>query len=630
MCGINGIVDLGPSGMQEAARGALLERMNSAIAHRGPDAEGLLVKPSMGFGFRRLSILDLSPSGNQPMWDTSGKVVLVFNGEIYNYIELRESLTRKGYAFRSGSDSEVLLNSYLEYGEKCVESFNGMWAFAIFDFRTNLLFCSRDRFGVKPFYYRVQDRQVYFSSELKALHAVCGLRRANRRKVFRYLAYGFRLNDGETFLEGCSELLPGTNLFCRDGQITFKKYWSLQENRFTHRRNTTCFEEYGSLFKDAVKIRFRSDVPVALLLSGGLDSTSIARVADQFAAQGALGQHRVHAYVASFPGFIYDETERVRRFISTCPHISLHEMTIDSRQITAGLENTLYSLDHPLGSFAGIAHNRIMKRCREDGVKVVLNGQGSDEALAGYDRYIAGAHLLDQWLSGNGRFRKEFRALNQHNGFSKIFLLAQMVKSMLSKPLSAFLRAAFQERSLGCLDGGFIRDNLGHFDFEYQFTFKGKNLTRYLLNAINYQDLNMILHYEDISSMQQSVEVRSPFMDYRIMEFAFSIPNELKFHQGVTKRIHRETIGNMLPDFITGNRQKIGFATPFDDYLISDPPFREYVFDVLQSSSFRSRTIWNPRKVLRRFETPQRTPQFPFWRFLNLEIWSNAYGIQNL
>ncbi|AEE53265.1 asparagine synthase (glutamine-hydrolyzing) [Haliscomenobacter hydrossis] len=632
MCGINGVLFLShqPQIQTEQTCQTVLQLMNDTIAHRGPDSDGIVVKSPVGFGFRRLSIIDLSSSANQPMLSKDGQVMLIFNGEIYNYLEIKQQLMALGHTFRTDSDTEVILNSYLEYGESCIHHFNGMWAFAIYDFRKKRLFCSRDRLGVKPFYYCVKDQLLYFSSELKSLHAVLKLQQANLPKVYEYLAYGYRINDGETFFEDCYELLPGTNLLVEGAQLILHRYWKLGENLFQHDPALSFQEEYVKLFESAVKLRYRSDVPVALLLSGGLDSTSIAKVTDNLIQRGELSQNEIHAFIASFPGFDEDETPIAREFIKTCKNIHLHEMVIDSEKTVDDLENTIYALDHPVFSFNVVAHHNIMQACKQRGIKVVLNGQGSDEAFAGYDRYISGAYLVNQLISRDGNFVEEFKALNKFNGYSSFFLCAQMLKSVMNQRFSAYLRAKYQEKSLACLDPGFVKDAYDHYKPTYRFSTQGNNFTNYLLKQIKYEGLNQILHYEDVSSMSQSIEVRSPFMDYRMMEFAFSIPNDLKFKNGVTKLIQRQTIGKMLPKSITESRKKIGFRAPFVDYLSSDPNFKIYVSDMMNSQRFSAKKIWKANKIQHVFENAKQHPNFPFWRIINLEVWSKVYNITNL
>jgi asparagine synthase (glutamine-hydrolysing) len=632
MCGINGFFSLNNSidfKIQDDVK-SNLKLMNDLIAHRGPDSDGLYLRNPICFGFRRLSIIDLTDDANQPMISSDGEIVIIFNGEIYNYIEIKQELIKKGYVFKTQSDTEVIINSYIEYGFNCIQKFNGMWAFAIYDFRKSILFCSRDRFGVKPFYYFLNNDSLFFSSELKSLHQVCNLRCANLSKTFEYLAYGYRINDGETFFENCFELLPGTNLIYENNQIKFQKYWKLEINSYKHDNSLNFHEEYSQLFESAVRLRYRSDVPVGILLSGGFDSSSIAKVTDNLIEKGKLEQNEIHAFIASFPNFKDDETAIAREFIKTCKHVKLHEMLIDSESIVNNFEKTVYGFDHPVGSFATIAHNNLMKKCAERGIKVVLNGQGSDEAFAGYSRYISGVHLLDQLFSQDGRFLKELYHLNSQNKFPLLLLISQMFKSTLSLPYSSHLRAKYMEKSLSCLNKEFVMMNYDHYKSDWKFSLKGDNFNNYLLNQITHKTLNNILHYEDVSSMMQSIEIRSPFMDYRLMEFAFSIPNSLKFKKGITKIIQRETIGKLLPDTITKNRRKIGFNTPFTEYISSDPTFKSYIFSIINSTSFSSKNIWNADNVCKVFNNPTKYPDFPFWRFINLEIWSNVYNIYNL
>lgn len=632
MCGINGFIVLEDDLPDEKKLDltADLRKMNALIAHRGPDSDGFFLKDHVGLGFRRLSIIDLSSDADQPMVSNELGLAIIFNGEIYNYLEIKETLVQKGYSFKTESDTEVILNAYKAYGEACVNHFNGMWAFVIYDFHSKKAFCSRDRFGVKPFYYCVQDDVLFFSSELKALHAVCNLKNANHAKVYEYLAYGYRVNDGETFFESCFELLPGNNMNVLNGKIEIQKYWELKEDQYKHNPNITLEQEYLTLFEDAVKIRFRSDVPVGILLSGGLDSTAITKVTDRLIGSGALDQKVTQAYIASFPNFEDDETTVAKEFIKTCDHIQLKEMMIEKKELVVDFEKKLAELDHPLGSFASLAHNNIMNMCKKEGIKVVLNGQGSDEAYAGYIQYISGIFLISVLMKSPKAFLKEYRALRDINGYSRGFLLSQMFKALINQSSASYLRAKYQEKSIEVLDRDFVKINKKHFKNSYSFSLREDSFNKYLLHQINHQGINTILHYEDISSMNKSIEIRSPFMDYRLMEFAFSIPSAYKFSEGVTKVIQRNTIGKDLPKSITESRKKIGFKTPFLDYLKSDEGFRKMIFEILDRESFKTRKIWKAAEIRQRFEDVGKNKEFPYWRIINLEIWASAYGVQNL
>lgn len=408
------------------------------------------------------------------------------------------------------------------------------------------------------------------------------------------------------------------------------KYWQLQRTESSSLINRNYHEEYTQLFQDAIKLRYRSDVPVALLLSGGLDSSAIAKVTDNLIESGQIEQNKVQAFIASFPGYEFDETQIARDFISTCKHVELNEIIISPDIMGDELEKIIYGFDHPVASFTSVAHHSIMRECHARGIKVVLNGQGSDEAFAGYDRYIAGIHLLDQLLSFDGRFTNELYYLCRKNGYSLSFLAGQIIKGIINPALASYLRAKFQEQSLLGLKQEFINSHSRNYKPHYKFSITGNNLDRYLLSQINFQGLNQILHYEDVSSMQQSIEIRSPFLDYRLMEFAFSIPDKLKLNKGVTKVIQRESIGKHLPDKIVGNRAKIGFRTPFNECFLQNGALGDYVQDLLNNKNFQQRKIWDGNKLKYIFDHAKQFPQFPFWRFINLEMWANQYSITNL
>lgn len=634
MCGINGIYYFGNAfqEMPKEFHHAQVAKMNSAIAHRGPDGDGIYIQYPACLGHRRLSILDLSDNGAQPMFNEDGMVALVFNGEIYNYLELIPDLEKKGHRFKSKSDTEVIIHAYEEYGTDCVKLFNGMWAFALYDARQNLLFASRDRFGVKPFYYYQDAERFVFSSEIKAILQISESSRANLGKVYDYLAYGYKTSNGDTFFEGISELGAATNLIIKGRKVELAKYWDFSRHggRYQDAANMDQLGgEFTELLQDAVKLRFRSDVPVAILLSGGLDSTAITRVVDDMIERGELGYTEVMAFTAAFPGFKYDESSVVNRFIKTCKHIQLQQVYPGSTQLPSMMETIAYGLGEPVFSATSFAHYSLMKEIRGSGIKVVINGQGADESFCGYDRYFLGYFLLDVLFSRPGDVLTQARAMSDRLGYPYSYILTQLVKAALPRRQASYLRGKYQERVIGCLDPGFVTNNYGYLKDSRSQVFSDRNLERYLKFNIQHYGFNQILHYEDHSSMQHSVEIRSPFIDYRLMEFAFALPTRAKFDMGVTKKIIREQFRGRLPEEVIDNRNKIGFAAPFSLWL-KDEAFGQYVQDMLGSASFRSKRIWDAAKVEKVFNNQEHYPLFPYWRILNLELWSRAYGITNL
>lgn len=634
MCGINGILYFNNSnrGHSEEHHRKNIRRMNDAIAHRGPDGEGVFVQYPVCLGHRRLSILDLSENGAQPMFNEDKSIAIVFNGEIYNYLELIPDLINKGHIFRSKSDTEVIIHAYEEYGSNCVKKFNGMWSFVLYDFKKNVLFASRDRFGVKPFYYyRDQDRFI-FSSEIKAILKIKNVNAANHGKIYDYLAYGYKTNNGETFFQDISELESAHNLTICDSKLSFSKYWEFEADA-DHSPSpgslSDLSERFEYLLADATRLRFRSDVPVAMLLSGGLDSTSITRLVDNLIESRALDYKEVRAYSAVFPGFAYDEGDAIRGFIKTCKHIQLQQVSPDGQQLLNSIDRFAYGMGEPVFSSTSFAHYALMKEIKSNGVKVVINGQGSDEALCGYDRYIIGYFLLDILFSATGDLRNQVSAIHRKLKYPYSYIFAQLLKAALPRRTASYLRGRLQEGVVGCLNGDFVRSNYSYLRDNSSRLFSNRNLNEYLKFNIRHYGFNQILHYEDHSSMQHSVEIRSPFIDYRMMELAFSLPTKLKFDMGVTKRILRHALRGRLPDEIINKHRKIGFVTPFNRWL-QDPRFGAFVNDVIGAESFMSKKIWNAKKIHQVFAKQEANERFPFWRILNLELWSKAYNVNNL
>jgi len=634
MCGINGILSLNgsaASAWEDLCRDQI-KRMNDAITHRGPDGEGTFVQYPVALGHRRLSIIDLSNNAAQPMFNEDRTIVLVFNGEIYNYLELISDLKGKGYVFRSKSDTEAILHAYEEYGSACVERFNGMWSFVLYDFNTATLFASRDRLGVKPFYYyRDQDRFI-FSSEIKGILEIKPIHEANHGKVYDYLAYGYKTSNGDTFFQNIFELPPAHNLTIKGHRFELYKYWDFKESTGQGPADhdlATVLEQFQSLLTDAIKLRFRSDVPVAILLSGGLDSTAITRIVDDLIEQRALDYTEVSAYSAVFPGYLYDESSAIQEFVGTCKHVQFQPVYPDGTQLVSAMENVVHGLGEPVFSATSFAHYSLMQEIKNSGVKVVMNGQGSDEAFCGYGSYLIGYFLLDALFSRPSTVAHQLTAIHNKLGYSYPYILAQILKAALPRRTGSYLRGKYQEGGIKCLAPDFVKQNYHYLKNSRSRMFSSDNLGSYLkLNIKNY-GFNQILHYEDHSSMQHSIEIRSPFIDYRLMEFAFSIPTEFKFDMGTTKKLIRDCFAGRIPDSIIHNHRKIGFATPFTTWL-KDDAFGSYISDILGSESFRSKRIWKPETIRAMFDKTPKLEKFPYWRILNLELWSRSYGITNL
>jgi asparagine synthase (glutamine-hydrolysing) len=628
VCGINGIVTKAGVRSEIALRDDVLA-MNRAILHRGPDGTGSFAEHCAALGHVRLAILDLSADGAQPMHLESSSLVLVFNGEIYNYIELRDELSAKGRIFHTRCDTEVILHAFEEWGEECVKRFNGMWAFAIWDRITQRLFISRDRLGVKPLYFKAERDSFIFSSELKGITAVRSLTQANRGKVHDYLAYGYRVNDGQTFFAEVNELPPAHNLTLENGIWTISRYWCLPARETHQQLSNNQGEErrhaLRELLGNAVRLRFRSDVPVALMQSGGLDSSIIACIVNDLLAKGDLETGQVLALTAHFPGSEYDEVDAVKRLLSPLAHIDLKTVELSGSHLAEHLHEFIREIGEPVASPTSFAHWSLMKELKKQGIKCVINGQGADEAFAGYVRYIIGYRLLDLFFSRPWSLPRQIISLMRRNRFSLSYILAQFFKALAGRRAAAHVRSRV-ERVNDVLNPEFRKEHDSRLP-DLPMSIGPDNLDQHLRRQLEYYGFNQILHYEDHSSMSQGIEIRSPFVDYRMMEFAFSLPDTDRFDHGRTKAMMRDAYKGLVPDFIVESTVKIGFQTPSDAWLTS--PGMKSIFDEFCHGSLQCRTIWDETKMKKRF-ADQKPGNFPLWRFLNVELWAREYGITNL
>lgn len=625
MCGINGILLRRDIPLRDLR--ADIVAMNRAIAHRGPDDEGVYHEQGVGLGFRRLAILDLSPAGHQPMCNEDGTLWLVFNGEIYNYRELQVELQARGHVFRSRCDAEVILHGYEEWGDDCLQRFNGMWAFALWDSRRRRLFASRDRFGVKPFVYLERNGEFAFSSEIAGLNAAYPLRQANLAKLHDYLAYGYRTNDGQTFFDGVRELPPAHYLVVDEGRVRVQRWWSLPAPGVVP-VPTDAARELRDLLTDAVRLRLRSDVPVALLQSGGLDSSAICAVVDDELAAGRLGVDSVTAFTAVHPGHEYDESARVRALMERCPHIRLVQIEPFAGDISERLPAFVRTMQEPMFSATSYAHWRIMRAVHDQGIKVILNGQGADEAFAGYGRYITGYRLLDVMASQPWRIPAEVRDIRCRLGQGLGTQLAQVAKAILGRRAAATWRGWVTEGGTRFLSAPFRRSH-GQGLRDSPVTAMPRSLDAYLRGQLLHYGFNQILHYEDLSSMSQAVEMRSPFVDYRVVTFAFSLPTQARFSEGITKRVLRDAFSDRLPPEIVHEHRKIGFATPTERWF-NAPTFRAFTRELVSSPEFLGRELWDGPRLAAAMTRPESVPKdFPVWRFLNAELWLKSFQIDN-
>jgi len=595
MCGICGVVDIGrPAACRE------VETMLEALAHRGPDGRGVFADQDVCLGHLRLAILDLSDAGLQPM--QRDELQLVHNGEIYNYLELREELRANGHRFSTGTDSEVILAAYREWGERCVEHFNGMWAFAIWNGKERTLFCSRDRFGIKPLYFRHEGEQFAFCSE------PWPLRRAgvNLRVVRDYIEQGFLDQGDETFFEGVLRLAPAHSLTFGSTGLRQWRYWTL-EAADPPADPTAAMRE--GLF-DAVRLQLRSDVPVGTCLSGGVDSSAIAVAV---AHHGHEHQKTVTAY---FEDSGFDERPYARAVVERTGADS-HWVSFDAEELVADLPAIVRAQGEPFGSTSICAGWYVMRTARQAGVTVMLDGQGGDEILAGY-RASFGYRLSDLLHSGHlSEATAELLAFSRVHGprWAAVALATPHVPQRLRLTARGRLRGATtllapELRALSATpeaNGGSFPDRL----------------RRQLHMLLTRRGLPELLRYEDRNSMAHSLEARVPLLDHRLVQLAFSLSGRELIRRGETKYVLRQAMSDLLPPVVAARRDKLGFVTPERRFFRG--ALGELAVDVFSSQSFRQRGFVDAAAAIRRLgqhRRGERQAGMELWRALNLELWA--------
>jgi asparagine synthase (glutamine-hydrolysing) len=618
VCGLCGVVALGRRPEAET-----VGRMAQELDHRGPDGDGAFADDGVALGFRRLAIIDLTDAGRQPFASEDGRLQLVHNGEVYNYRELRVELEAKGHRFRSATDTEVVLTAYREWGEACVERFNGMWAFALWDGDRRRLFCSRDRFGVKPFYYRLDRGRFVFASELKAFRADGETRlEANERAVRDYLEQGYVDHTEGTFFRGIQKLPPAHSLTFDERGLRLQRYWNLEPRDAPAGDPAEAVRE---LFLDSVRLRLRSDVPVGTCLSGGIDSSAIACAVDHLLRHEAENARPVGERQRSFTAYFDEDGFDERGYAEAVvewTRASPHWVSFTDRELVESLSAIVESQDEPFGSTSIVAQWYVMREAARAGLKVMLDGQGADEILAGYHGYF-GPFFADLLLSGRvAQLRREVGAYRELHGASATDAVIALARPFVPE------RARWLAR--GRLRGG---ASLVHLELRALApTSEGDGapyrdrLRRQLHLILTTRGLPELLRYEDRNSMAHSLEARVPFLDYRLVELLFSLEGGELIERGRTKAVLRRALGDLLPPAVRDRVDKVGFVTPERRWLRG--ALGELAADVFASRSFAERGFVDAPAARRRLERHRRgevEAGFELWRALNLELWARIF-----
>jgi asparagine synthase (glutamine-hydrolysing) len=598
MCGLCGIVELDRAPARDT-----VDRWLDGLAHRGPDGRGVFADDGVCLGHLRLAILDLSDAGLQPMAD--GPLQLLHNGEIYNYVELREALRAKGHRFSTGTDSEVILAAYREWGEHCVERFNGMWAFVIWDGERRTLFASRDRLGIKPFYYRLDGARFAFASEPWVLRQSG----ANLRAVRDYLEHGYLDEGDETFFAGVTRLPPAYCLTFGPGGMRSWRYWQLEQTDPPPDPVAAVRET----FLDAVRLQLRSDVPVGTCLSGGIDSSSIAVAV---AHHGHTHQETVTAY---FEDAGFDERPFARAVVERTG-AEPHWVSFDARDLVADLPAIVRAQGEPFGSTSICAGWYVMRAARQAGLTVMLDGQGGDEIFAGY-RASFGYRLSD--LLRAGRLSDAGTELRE---FTRTHGPRWAAVALATPHIPERLRLAMRGRARG-------GSTLVSSDLKAAASMRNGDsalfpdrLRRQLHLLLTRRGLPELLRYEDRNSMAHSLEARVPLLDHRLVELAFSLPGDELIRNGRTKSVLRRALTDLLPSEVAARRDKLGFVTPEARFM--DGELGDLAGDVFVSQAFRERGFVDARAAADRLARHRRgdlRAGMELWRALNLELWARSF-----
>lgn len=624
MCGICGIVSY-----RSQANERDIRKMMDAVVHRGPDGEGLMLLDHLALGHRRLSILDLSTNANQPM-RYEDRYITVYNGEIYNYIELRDELRTLGYSFTTDCDTEVLLAGYAHWGTDCVKHFNGMWGFCIYDRKKQTLFCSRDRFGVKPFYYTEQDSYFAFASEIKQLLTLNPNQpSANRDMLLAFLISAQLDHSSQTMFEGIHQLEPGTNLLfsLSTHQYTVSRWYDLMQVAPSHRsfeQNVALFQQ---VFSDAVRLRLRSDVPVGSCLSGGLDSSAIVCTMHRFMQ--ASGQpFDQHVVSACYEHPKYDERSYMDAVLEQT-HAASHRVFPDVTHIVDEIDLFTWHMDVPITSTSHYSQWCVFREAKKSGLTVMLDGQGADEQLAGYTEFY---DLMFVELIRSFQFARLEQEIRLFEKYRKTEFYASGLRYRIELLLRSYTPDAvkrYRRRKQIAACGPFTLEQMRNPEIQKLGESFNIKQPRAYIYAQLFRTLAVLLHYGDRNSMAFSIESRLPFLDYHVAEALFAMPLSHKIRFGLTKRVMRAAMRGIMPDEITDRMSKLGFATPLEEWMREHPDhFRNYLSDAIA----RLDSLLDAKQSMAWYDEICRKDLFRecnvIWRIISAARWADVFHVK--
>lgn len=591
----------------------LLKSFSEQLKHRGPDGEGMYKSDRVSLLNRRLAIIDVK-GGDQPIYNESKNIVVVYNGEIYNYRELRAELEQKGHKFKTKSDTEVIAHGYEVWGDECFDKFNGMFGIALYDVKKKRLVLARDHFGIKPLYYAMTENNKFiFASEIKPLiNSGLIAKKPNDKVIYRYLRYRIHDDTEETFFDGVFKLMPGQLMILEGKEIT-RKYFSKLEDELKNTKAGFRFgdqqiNEFSEELQKAIRMRLISEVPVGTCLSGGLDSSTIAAsvnkmLKEQVSEAQSVGKSQ-NTFSAVFPGSKNDEEKYIDAVLKENKDITSHKIYPKPEEFFDEIEDFVRTQEEPTISTGPYAQYKVMQAAQND-VKVLLDGQGADELMAGYLPYYF--VYLKQLKHQKKRAKLVKEVVASRDILFKYFRLKMRERGRSINPL-ALMNHDFSKK----------------FKSEI-FEIEKLNLKRRLIQDVFYNSLPSLLRYEDKNAMRFSIEGRVPFLDFNLVRALFALPDEAIIKSGWNKNVLRKAVANMLPGSIVKRRNKIGFTTPEEEWFMR---MKNRIYSLFLSESFAKRPYFNQTEIVnafRKYIEGKTNDSMVFWRALNIEIWHRVF-----
>lgn len=598
MCGIVGF-----TGSQNKK---ILKKMNDSIYHRGPDDEAYLETENFSIGFRRLAIIDLSKN-IYPLTNEDETIFVFLNGEIYNYLELKKELIEKKHIFKTSSDTEVIVHGYEEWGEEIVKKLRGMFVFALYNKKQDVLMIARDRIGIKPLYYTEHQNRVIFASEIKAIFAGFDINReANDEVVYKFLASRIHDTDKQTFYKNIKRLLPAHfMLIDKNSNVRIEKYWEPKVNLDFSSNKPDIFysEKFKEIFLDSIEKHLISDVPVGVTLSGGLDSSGIASIAKKFWEEKNISQ-KFYTFSAIHPNETVNEEKYINE-VNKFTEAESIKIVPNVDQFWNDFDKWFYFQEEPVISTAPYAYYVVMRKAKEY-VTVLLTGQGGDELLAGYIPYFM------SYIQSALDSKQYFQAIRE------IF----MGIDIYSKFIFAKIESLVKKNQINPKD---FLNNDNEFKDKIYFEHK-RNLNERLAQDVLSTTSPCLLRYEDKNSMANSLESRVPFFDNELVEFIFSLPIDQKIKFGWTRYVYRQAMKGLIPEKNRTRRTKIGFVNPEWEWIERK---KEKFIEVFESDSFKSRKYWDAEKILWGFKKALKKELkgeiLFFWRVFIVEMWFRKF-----